>query len=95
MAKNVSGTAIYGQQGCQMLVNLRRAAWLPSYDADGVRSVIDEIKELYGKISNTLKAHARGVDTNKPEALVISCSVVVHHEALLRYVRMYVYLKQK
>eukprot|EP00483_Globobulimina_turgida_P002523 UN02527 len=87
MAKNVSGTAQYGQTGSQMLINLRRAAWLPQYDADGVHKVTDEIKDLYKKIHNTLMA-AQDVDTDKPEAYAISCSVIVHHNALLRNKRI-------
>jgi len=70
-----------------MLTNLRRAAWLPQYDSDGVRKVIDEINELYRKIHATLMA-AKGVDTSEPEARAISCSVVVHHNALLRNKRI-------
>mmetsp|Transcript_7617 Transcript_7617/g.12462 ORF Transcript_7617/g.12462 Transcript_7617/m.12462 type:complete len:204 (+) Transcript_7617:87-698(+) len=87
MAKSVSGTAVYGQQGTQMLNNLRRAAWLPQYDADGNRKVIEEIGDLYTKIHNTLMA-AKDVDTTKPEALTISCSVIVHHNALQRNKRI-------
>ena len=83
MAKSVSGTAPFGQQGAQMLINLRRAAWLPQYDADGNNKVTEEIQDLYKKIHNTLMA-AKDVDTNKPEAYAISCSVIVHHHALLR-----------
>ena len=84
MARNASGRATYGQQGEQLLINLRRAAWLPQYDADGNNKVMEEIGELYQKIHDTLLA-AKDVDTNKPEALEISCSVIVHHNALLRY----------
>ena len=83
MSKNVSGTAGYGQQGTQMLINLRRAAWLPQYDADGVSKVIEQTNDLYGKMHDTLLA-AKDVDTNKPEAYSISCSVIVHHHAILR-----------
>lgn len=84
MSKDVSGTAQYGAQGSQMLINLRRAAWLPKYDADGKLKVVHEINDLYDKIHETLKA-AQGMDTNNPEALGISCSVIVHHNALERY----------
>mmetsp|Transcript_48906 Transcript_48906/g.43847 ORF Transcript_48906/g.43847 Transcript_48906/m.43847 type:complete len:204 (+) Transcript_48906:48-659(+) len=87
MAKNVSGTAVYGQQGAQMLVSLRRAAWLPQYDADGNNKVVQETKELYEKMHNTLLA-AKDVDTNKPEAYAISCSVIVHHHAIMRNKRI-------
>lgn len=83
MAKNVSGTAVYGQQGAQMLVNLRRAAWLPQYDADGNNKVLQETNELYKKMKATLEA-AQDMDTNRPEALSISCSVIVHHNAIKR-----------
>eukprot|EP01084_Bolivina_argentea_P029343 54462_1 len=87
MSKNVSGTAQYGQTGSQILLNLRRAAWLPKYDADGVHKVTDEIKDLYSKIHGTLMA-AQGVDTDNPQSLAISCSVIVHHNALLRNKRI-------
>ena len=82
-SKDVSGTAEYGQQGATMLVNLRRAAWLPQYDDDGKLKVVHQITDLYEKIHTTLKA-AQGMDTNKPEAFGISCSVIVHHNALER-----------
>ena len=84
MAKDVSGTAQYGLTGSQILKNLRRAAWLPTYDADGVNKVTEEIKDLYNKIHTTLLA-AQGVETDQPQAYAISCSVIVHHNALLRF----------
>ena len=87
MSKNVSGTAMYGQQGSQMLTNLRRAAWLPTYDADGNRKVVEEIKDLYKKIRQTLMA-AKEVETSQSQALSISCSVICHHNALLRNKRI-------
>ena len=69
----------WGQRAKELLVELQRSDWLPSYNEEGVRKVVGEVNALYEEIKGTIQAE--GYTAGDP---YFEMSVIVHHKALLR-----------
>lgn len=69
----------WGQRAKDLLVELQRSDWLPSYNEEGVRKVVGEVNALYEEIKGTIQAEGY-----KPGDPYFEMSVIVHHKALLR-----------
>ena len=68
-------------KGRELLLELKRSEWLPPYNDDGCRRVIEEMGAMYDEIRATLESEAydpENVDDG------ITTGLVVHHQSLLR-----------
>eukprot|EP00970_Alexandrium_tamarense_P005769 scaffold936_cov97-Alexandrium_tamarense.AAC.1 len=52
----------YGQRGRDLLLDLKRSDWLPSYDEDAVRATIQESALHHDEIKAVLRAANRASD---------------------------------
>lgn len=65
------------QKGRELLLDLQRSDWLPTFDEAGVRAVISEMTELWGKILTIFDADGEIDDAAK-------VTLVYHHQCLSR-----------
>ena len=84
----------YGQRGRDLLLDLKRSDWLPSYDEDAVRATIQESALHHDKIKAVLCATNRASDRGtedgpaigvRPKMLLHDASVKRNKRCLLAY----------
>jgi uncharacterized membrane protein len=46
----------YCTRGRELLLDLKRSAWLPPYDDEGVRIIINEVDDLTGKLESMIES---------------------------------------
>jgi hypothetical protein len=63
----------------KLILELKQSKWLPPYNNELIRNIVQEVDNLYGKITESL-AHAR----SDPSA---GCSLIIMHSSISRIKR--------
>eukprot|EP00937_MAST-01D_sp_MAST-1D-sp2_P005330 g5330.t1 len=87
--------ATFGVRGRELLQELKRSEWLPPYNDDGCRRLIEEINAMYDEVQNSLKALGdRDLDPTTDGG--VACGIKVHEQSMLRGKRcMLAYLQHR
>mmetsp|Transcript_21023 Transcript_21023/g.41232 ORF Transcript_21023/g.41232 Transcript_21023/m.41232 type:complete len:195 (+) Transcript_21023:198-782(+) len=80
----------YGSKARELVLELKRSDWLPTYNDEGVRLVLGEIDALYKRM------RARMEDASDPRDPYYACPLMVYHVSTLRNKRcLLAYLKHR
>lgn len=78
----------YCTRGRELLLDLKRSAWLPPYDDEGVRIIINEVDDLTGKLESMIES-----GDNNEEFLPSQLPSISYHKACIgrdiRYINSY------
>mmetsp|Transcript_18334 Transcript_18334/g.25857 ORF Transcript_18334/g.25857 Transcript_18334/m.25857 type:complete len:202 (+) Transcript_18334:247-852(+) len=80
----------YGQRGRELLVELKRSDWIPSYNDEGVRGTLEEIRLHFEELDDQATAFA-GLNYSKPpmesrpSMLLHSAAIGRNKQCLLAY----------
>mmetsp|Transcript_8961 Transcript_8961/g.12712 ORF Transcript_8961/g.12712 Transcript_8961/m.12712 type:complete len:203 (-) Transcript_8961:1193-1801(-) len=72
----------YGQRGRELLVELKRSDWIPSYNDEGVRGTLEEIRLHFEELDDQATAFA-SLNYSKPP-MESRPSILLHHAAIRR-----------
>eukprot|EP00978_Attheya_sp_CCMP212_P027894 scaffold94627_cov53-Attheya_sp.AAC.4 len=79
--------SIYGQRGRELLLDLKRSDWLPSYNDEGVRATLQEISLHFNELTDQASAASsaeRTSATNKGAIPMQTRPSMLLHDAAIR-----------
>uniref|UniRef100_A0A7S1C9Q6 GINS subunit domain-containing protein n=1 Tax=Bicosoecida sp. CB-2014 TaxID=1486930 RepID=A0A7S1C9Q6_9STRA len=74
-----AGGGMYGSKAKALLMELQRSDWLPSYNDEAIRQVVEEINALHAELVDTLEREGFEVAD-----VAVACGMLVQHESMLR-----------
>ena len=73
----------YGKSGIELLQDLKRSDWLPSYSEDGVRATLQEINTHTDELTALVRATNRANTTNNEETTSSSGPAIENRPSLI------------
>jgi GINS complex subunit 1 len=77
----------YCLKGREMLLDLKRSEWLPVFDEDGVRILINEVCDIHNRLKSIITTY----EENYPDPVRVS--ITYYHQCLSRnqrYINWYI-----
>lgn len=72
----------YCQKGREMLLDLKRAEFLPAYDDEGMRLITNELSDIHGKLTTVMQEHDAAVIDAYPDDVKVCLSY--YHQCITR-----------
>ena len=74
----------YGQSGRELLLDLKRSDWLPSYSEDGVRATLQEINSHTEELTILVRASNRTNNDEGGPSIEDRPSLILHDQSIRR-----------